>query len=516
MKLGKIDVIVMTVTVVTFAALVGPTLPGGRFAYDEADYMYAVSRGFTANYLDQPTIPFTTFVRRGLGQGMKESGRSSLSEFIRASDDIAFYRHFHAPLYYYWVILHTKLLGRSERAIRWASLDCLMLAYIAAYVGCLSLAKQRPRATAVLASSLLLFSPSGIATTRLITPHGLYVATVIVSLAAMATLINTGNARDWYLSLAAVTLSMLTLEYAVLLVVTLVVCAFIRRRELFAGSNRAQVFAFVARSVGLVVGIVAVAWPAGLFKLTIVKNYIFFTYFSLVRAKSFGTASPWTIWSDRITTYPVEFGILVVGLVIGIVLLVRRRLDRWLLPFAVYGCLMLLTTVLNRSPELTYISSLIAALVVIASAAVIEAMAPFRPAVGTAITTAIVASVALAAFPRLRERSGSTDLSNVVVDLVARTDTTRARVAIPGVFLPTVHYYFRNVAPTVYEQTAECGDILDLTTSMPLDAVICRGAGQDSLRRRLEAQYDVSVDRLGSAEQRRELVLFRLARQNGR
>ena len=123
MRPGKIDVIIMTATVVGYTALVGPTLPTGRFAYDEADYMYAVSKGFAANYLDRPTIPFATFVQKGMEEGMRQSGRVSLSEYIRASDDIAFYRHFHAPLYYYWVILHSTLLGTDEQATRWASFN---------------------------------------------------------------------------------------------------------------------------------------------------------------------------------------------------------------------------------------------------------------------------------------------------------------------------------------------------------------------------------------------------------
>jgi hypothetical protein len=507
---------VMAVTVVVYSALVGPTVPGGRFAYDEADYMYAVSRGFAANYFDRPTIPFWTFVQKGLNEGMKSSGRTSLSEYIRSSNDIAFYRHFHAPLYYYWVLLHSTVVGNSERAIRWASFDCVLLGYIAMYLGCLALAKQRPRTTAILTSALFLFSPASIATTRLITPHGLYVVTVIIALFAMAKLIDTGNVRYWYYSLAAVTLALLTIEYAVLLVATLAFCGVIRRRDLFMGRDRAQLAAFAGRSILLVLAIVAVAWPAGLFKLTLAKNYIFFTYFAVVRGSSFGTSSAASVWFNRIAAYPVEFGLLVVGVLIGVGLLARRRLDAWLLPFAAYGFLMMLTTLLNRSPDLTYISSLAAVLVVITGTALVSALAGLRPVVGTIVSATILTVVALLGFSNVRRASSSIDLSDVVVDLLARNDTARARVAIPGVFLPTVHYYFPNVTPIVYPQTARCSGIHDLAASTPLDGVICRGSGQDSLQRQLEQQYDVSVDRLGSADQGRELVFYRLSKPNPR
>lgn len=516
MKFGKLDAIVVAVTIVVYAALVGPTVPGGRFAYDEADYMYAVSRGFAANYFDRPTIPFWTFVQKGLNQGMKSSGRTSLSEYIRASNDIAFYRHFHAPLYYYWVLLHSKFVGNSEQSIRWASFDCLVLGYIAMYLGCLALAKRRPRTTAILTSTLFLFSPAGIATTRLITPHGLYVVAAIVSLFAMAKLIDTGNVRYWYWSLAAVSLALLTIEYAVLLVATLAFCVIIRRRELFTGWDRARVAGFAGRSILLALAVVAVAWPAGLFKLTLVKNYIFFAYFAMVRGNSYGTASAASVWFDRIATYPVEFGLIIVGVLVAVGLLARRRLDAWLLPFGVYGVLMILTTMLNRSPELTYIASLVAALIVITGTALVSALAGLRPVAGTTLTATIITVVALAGLSNARRSPSSIDLSDVVVDLLARTDTSRGRVAIPSVFLPTVHYYFPNVAPIVYPQTAECSGIHDLITSTPLDGVICQGSGQDALQRDLERQYNVTVDRRGSTDRARDLAFYRLSKASAR
>jgi hypothetical protein len=282
------------------------------------------------------------------------------------------------------------------------------------------------------------------------------------------------------------------------------------------GRDRAQLAAFAGRSILLVLAIVAVAWPAGLFKLTLAKNYIFFTYFAVVRGSSFGTSSAASVWFNRIAAYPVEFGLLVVGVLIGVGLLARRRLDAWLLPFAAYGFLMMLTTLLNRSPDLTYISSLAAVLVVITGTALVSALAGLRPVVGTIVSATILTVVALLGFSNVRRASSSIDLSDVVVDLLARNDTARARVAIPGVFLPTVHYYFPNVTPIVYPQTARCSGIHDLAASTPLDGVICRGSGQDSLQRQLEQQYDVSVDRLGSADQGRELVFYRLSKPNPR
>ena len=55
-------VLVLVVLAVRFQAVTSRA----PFAYDEADYMYAGTRGFAANYLDQPSQSLVEFVRKGL------------------------------------------------------------------------------------------------------------------------------------------------------------------------------------------------------------------------------------------------------------------------------------------------------------------------------------------------------------------------------------------------------------------------------------------------------------------
>src|SRR5260370_3477748 len=79
-------------------------IPVGPYLYDEADYMYAASLGLVANATDTPSMPLTAFFKTGLSRGRDPSQRESLSELIRASNDVLFYRHWHGPLYTYWLI----------------------------------------------------------------------------------------------------------------------------------------------------------------------------------------------------------------------------------------------------------------------------------------------------------------------------------------------------------------------------------------------------------------------------
>ncbi|HEX6047814.1 MAG TPA: glycosyltransferase family 39 protein [Gemmatimonadaceae bacterium] len=511
MRAEKIDLVIMAATLLGYAALAGPALPAGRFSYDEADYMYAVSKGFAANYLDRPTIPFTTFVKKGVEEGMRrQSTRHSLSEYIRSTDDIAFYRHFHGPLYFYWLLLHAKLLGIEEQTIRWASLTSLLLAYVAVYLGCLAVVPRGPRITAVLASTMLLVSPASIATTRLITPHGMYVVTAILALVAMARLVDTGSIRYWYYSLAATTLALLTIEFAPLLVVTLAICAFVRRSALFGELDRRGLATLLGQSTLLVVSVIVVAWPAGLFKLTFVKNYLFFTYVALAGARSISVPRMLTAMFDRITASPVQFGVVIACVLLGLYLLKRRQVDAWILPFAVYGVLMLLASALPASPEPTHASSLFAALAVIAGASVAVVLARARPVFRGAATAAIVAVLAISGVTRLRSPSNAVHLSDLIVEILPRGETPPERVAIPRVLLPTVHYYFPGVSTVVYSTSVTCGGVHALALSHELDGIVCTGAGQDSAHRELARDHDVQVHRLGSPEKGRELVYYRL------
>src|SRR6202163_881660 len=83
------------------------------YVYDEADYMYAASLGHFANWTDTPTLSVPEFLRIGMGRGRQTGGRQELSEFIRQSNDVLFYRHWHGPLYHF-ILIPVSRLGLNE------------------------------------------------------------------------------------------------------------------------------------------------------------------------------------------------------------------------------------------------------------------------------------------------------------------------------------------------------------------------------------------------------------------
>ena len=101
MQLKRTDIAVLLTLISLCELLYASVVSNNRYGYDEADYMYAASQGLYANYIDKNTLPLAQFLRIGLSKGFQRENRTSLSEFIRASGDIAFYRHYHGPLSLY-------------------------------------------------------------------------------------------------------------------------------------------------------------------------------------------------------------------------------------------------------------------------------------------------------------------------------------------------------------------------------------------------------------------------------
>src|SRR5208282_1075984 len=128
-----------SLTIVLVAGLFALALPGIPripFFYDEADYVYASHQGWFANWIDRPALNIVQFVRLGLGSGRDINHRAALSQTIRNSGDIHFYRHWHGPLFYQWL----GFLGHwtsDEYSLRFLSLLIPAAGAVLVYFGCL-------------------------------------------------------------------------------------------------------------------------------------------------------------------------------------------------------------------------------------------------------------------------------------------------------------------------------------------------------------------------------------------
>src|ERR1700689_3483413 len=110
---GALAVLTLIVCV-AFARTASPA----PFFYDEADYMYAGTRGFAANYLDRGSMGMTGYFEKGFALLHDKSQRQSLSQLIRNSGALDFYRHFHGPVYAYWIAGAQSMGVREEAGYR--------------------------------------------------------------------------------------------------------------------------------------------------------------------------------------------------------------------------------------------------------------------------------------------------------------------------------------------------------------------------------------------------------------
>ncbi|KMQ50918.1 hypothetical protein CHISP_2060 [Chitinispirillum alkaliphilum] len=361
------QIIICCVLIISGAFLVwmnkSDVVPSGVLTYDEADYAYAVNQGFVANYLDIPNVSFIQFVSMGVNKGMDRSKWSSLSEEIRSSGDINFYRHFHAPLYYYYLIIVNYIANGNEHLLRYStSLFTLITAIILIMVIWFLMKPISNPSILLLPFVGLLTSPAFVKTNVFITPHGMYAAISLLTLMMIAMLIKTKDRIYFTSSCICLGISLLTFEYTPFLFAVFIIALYMNRNAFVNEWGRKQFISYTFRGVLIIGLVVLILWPAGIIKLSLLKNYMFFTYFAIFRGGEYGSISLFQVWVNRISESPIEY----LFFLISIIYIARNyKSFKWLQPFLLYALLVFSVTLRNRSHMPQYVSSMIPSLYVI-------------------------------------------------------------------------------------------------------------------------------------------------------
>lgn len=450
--------------------------------------MFAVSQGMYANYVDENVIPLATFLGKGIKHGLQKQNRTALSEFIRGSEDITFYRHYHGPLYFYGLIISAYFMGDDEYSARWTSLLILIVSVAVLYAGCFFLLKENARVSAMIASVLLMSSPSNIVTAARITPHGMHVLTVIITLFLMAKLLQTNELRYWYWSVVGVALSFTVIEYALLLMFTLLACVLVQRRQLFPNSSKQEYGKFMAVSALLFVGMTFIVWPGAWLKLSLIKNYIFHTYFALIRGAEYGTMTFGQVWWTRLSNSPLEY-MLIIPATIAAIMNVKRI--RWYLPFLIYALLLLITTFRNTSLSPRFISSLLPPLYVVSGIIIAQRLSKSSLLMKTSVTAIIVFVLfgfTYFHFIPLEQKSVSYTPLREVVGYFRANHFEDKDVLVDRNLLPTLHYYFRHKSFSSYSEKADdLSSMLEKLRASAYDGILYAGNNQRDFEDRLRS-----------------------------
>jgi hypothetical protein len=405
------------------------------YVYDEADYMYAASLGYFANWTDTPTLSLPAFLRIGLNRGRQTGGRQELSEFIRQSNDIVFYRHWHGPLYHYFLIPVSRL-GLNEQGVRAAMLAVPAVTLLALYFGCLWLI---PGTTgffaALLACMLFPFSFTVYRSTEL-AAHQLFTLCYIGCLIFLAKAVATGLRSYWYAAVILAALAFCALEVAFVAILTLAICAYVERDRLRTG------WSLIVRSVGLFIATVLIVWPAAIFRLTFVKSYLFMAYLALARRGSWGNAGFFSTWATRLLSSPVEWAVITLALI----LYLRRpsQQDRRLLyPILIYAVLMLAATGRVLSDSARYSLPFTPALDLFAAIVLASFLSSLSKPAALGIAGLLVSALFAAAIYQQSSHPPKPDPHpSAVLERIRQDRLADKALLVPQNDVPMIHYYF--------------------------------------------------------------------------
>lgn len=457
----RVDILVVLALLGGFLLLATGTISSGPYDYDESDYMYAISQGMLANWSDTPTLSLPVFIRQGLQQGLNTGQRSALSEWVRNSDDMVFYRHHHGPLYYYWLVAVSGGGRTGEHTMRVLTLTFHVLTFLAIYFGCLWV---RPgpsgRLAAILCSLLYLWSYANIRTASEIAPHSVFVLCYISSLLLLAKMFETGDRRYWYGAVVAAALAFCSLEVSFILIATFVIFAFVERNILFPGWKWLDWRRFSLRSVALFLGVVLLVWPAAIWKLSFTKAYFFMTYLALFRKAPWDNLTLTQTWALRFSRAPVEWGF--VGLSLLVFVFRRKQLKGisyvWIL--LCFAGMMLLTCLRVTSGSPRYISPFFPALQVFAGIVLASAMSGFRPPVRYLLLGSTAALLFWSAHRQyVMMPLPSTRRETALLEYVRSHGLEGKFLLVQGMDVPLFHYYFPRIRLRSYVEEAEIPEL---------------------------------------------------------
>jgi hypothetical protein len=390
---------------------------------------------------------------------------------VRNSNDVSFYRHWHGPLFFYYLMLVDRV-SRSEFGHREAILLFPLLTLAVVWFGSLRIFPERMKyGGAALTTALVAWNFAATRSSE-IAPHQLYAFTAISSLVFLSLAILKGDRRSWYLSVAFAALGFLTLEIAFTLAITLLIVAWIERRAL--GTNPAM----LAKSAALFLGIVFVLWPASILRFSFVKAYFSLAYISLLR-KPWGDTTLADSWLMRLEHSPVQWGLTALAIVL---FFARPKLPvrRVALPFLLGGgvTLAVMARVANDTAryDLPYAEAF-ALFTGLTLAAVLYDCKPLARYGAIAGIAAGCLATTWVAMESTREIAPSPVTQ--VLEAVRQDGLCSASILAPQDLVPVLHYYFPGTRLRAYRDDAPTPD--DLGAAV-YDAIIQPGERVEKLR----------------------------------
>jgi hypothetical protein len=451
------------------------------FAYDEADYMYAGTRGFLPNFLDQPSQSLAEFIRKGMELARDEGQRVSISEYIRGTGDITFYRHFHGPIYAYWIAAGQALGIRGERGYRASGLVIHALGTIAMFWLFRLVFPELGVVSAFVAALIFAMNRTALVSATAITQHVMYAPLSTFALFMCGFFLRTRNPRYWYATAVLLAFAFATVEIAFVLSATVAVSIAIA----FWRDGWRQIAELLGKGVAAAVLTLAVIWPKGMLALGFVKGYLYLAYMALLR-KAFSQVTPLELWGFKLKTYPLEFMLPLLSLMAAFILF-RKMKHRWeMLPFLVYSCFFIAVTMKVTTPFTHYHVSLMMAAAVIVGVMFGELWRRGGLVIRAAAIAAVVVPLIFLDIGSYREGKLAEAVPSTAAGVLEHVQTTPSGgvLVVPYVLVPTLHYYRPELNVIGYNSGWTLARLVDLAQAhygnveLLCGEPVCRSVGE--------------------------------------
>jgi hypothetical protein len=442
-KIRPFDLCYLAVAAISFVLLFRGSVQSSPFEYDESDYMSAARKGLVENYRETSSMNLAEFASTGMRAVHGQLNNTGLSEYIRSRRDLTFFRHYHGPLYYYWLAFTSRFTHGNEAWERLSGWTFHLLAFATIYLGLIWLFGDAYRPAALVASLVYLLTANNIFTVDELSSHVPFIWFSIATLVVIGRLVVTRSMRWYYAALACCAVSFCVLEYGVLLGASLLVAVWLVRKELFANWHLREAIRCVAWSVLLIVGILLLLWPAGVIKGTVVEGFIYIVYLSRYRKNSYGNTTPLESWQSHFALSPLDFTVFFLCFSITVVGIWRSRHRNILLPILTYAILLSLSTFKNTATAPRYISSLFAPVYFVAAVILFDRVRRVPNVIAISGAVALVLALAISAWritvwPYLTPRPPS-DMRLLISFVRAHQKDS---YFVPLGFVPELEYYF--------------------------------------------------------------------------
>jgi hypothetical protein len=339
-----------------------------------------------------------------------------------------FYRHFHGPLYHFFLIPIARL-GLNQHGVREILLAIPAASLTVIYFGCLWLtpgpaAPVVARLAALLTGMLFLTSHSVVWSSEL-APHQLFTLCTLACLILLAKAIATGRRTYWYACVIASGLAFCTLEVAFVLILTVAICGYLER-GIFGADIR-----FVVKSLALFLATVLAVWPAAILRLSFVKAYTVMAYLALMRESPWGHVGFIGTWRARLFESPLEWSLIMIAVLLG--LRNRAKNAGRFYPIGLFAVLMLLATLRVFSSTPRYALPFMPALDLLAGLALLPTLGLLRrPASFAVVALAVAGLYGIAWFQVAHRPHNSNPRSAAVLPYIHQNALENKLVLAPG------------------------------------------------------------------------------------